>query len=480
MNRLTKLLSSLALALLMLSPMAGRAADSFKVVATIKPIHAILSGLMAGTTEPELLATGGSPYGLELSAAQRKSIREADLIVWVGPELETFMLEPLGQLGKETFILTLLDLPALKILDSRKEEGKRDPIFWLDSRNAMILINELARLLMDMDPAHAHVYARNRRAIYAKAAALDRQLEYGYRGLKGGVGLSYYDTLQYFEQAYALKIGGAITTSPVSPLDAQQLLDARRDLRDGVYACLLVETGEKPDNLPLLTSGIDIRIGELDTFGANYDAGPDLYFRIMEHNTSVIKSCLRPASLTPVSEEEAKHALIEEAPGEMEPGRRFMLIDHNGELFTDKDMLGKYQLIAFGYTSCPDICPTSLTILSSAMDLLGKQGRLVQPYFITVDPERDTAAVMKEYVGHFHKDLIGLTGSPAMIDRVAKAYKVRYEKVREEGAAPDDYIMNHSASIYFMAPNGEFITKFAYGLPAEEIVRKIRAYLPKN
>ena len=142
-------------------------------------------------------------------------------------------------------------------------------------------------------------------------------------------------------------------------------------------------------------------------------------------------------------------------------------------------MLGKFQLIYFGYTFCPDICPTSLQVISQALDMLGDKASLLKPYFITVDPERDNPKVMNNYVKYFNQDLVGLTGTKVMIERVAKQFKVRYEKVIEEGADPDLYIMDHSASVFLMAPDGEFITKFAHGISAKQMVESLRAYLPK-
>ena len=170
---------------------------------------------------------------------------------------------------------------------------------------------------------------------------------------------------------------------------------------------------------------------------------------------------------------EGEEVAVQEPAAPFRIGGKFMLTDHYGRLVTEKDLTGKYQIILFGYTFCPDICPTSLQVLSLAMDRLGEKAEKIQPYFITVDPERDTVKVMKRYIGYFSKRLIGLTGSKSMIERVAKQFNVRYEKVLEEGMEPDMYIMDHTASAYLMAPDGSFITKFAYGISPQQLVEKI-------
>ncbi|WP_199930472.1 metal ABC transporter solute-binding protein, Zn/Mn family [Sedimenticola thiotaurini] len=485
MNRLTAVffnsLHSILLALLLLVSQPLLADSAFRVVTSIKPIHSILSGLMVGTEGPQLLLDGEKlPFNYQMDAEQQTSLEQADLIVWVGPELEQFLVKPVAQAQQRgARVVTLLDNLELKILpsrwDKREDAELRDPYFWLDSRNVLILVDELSRALMDADTGRAHLYRRNRAQLLGRVAELDRKLEYGYRGLKSGVGMAYYDTLQYFEQAYALKIRGVLAQAPYQPVDALSLLQNHAKLKEGYYACLLTEYGMPMPELPLLTEDVDINIGTLDSFGATMEAGPDLYFELMQKNTDTIKACLQFDG--DAGQVAAKEELYE--PETAKVGAKFMLVDHNGQIFTDKDMLGKFQLVYFGYTFCPDICPTSLQVISQALNLLGERANLIRPYFITVDPERDNVDVMKNYVKYFNENLVGLTGSRSMIDRVVKGYRARYEKVEEEGGDPDLYIMDHTASVYLMAPNGEFITKFAHGISAKQMVDALNEYLPK-
>lgn len=163
-------------------------------------------------------------------------------------------------------------------------------------------------------------------------------------------------------------------------------------------------------------------------------------------------------------------ASTDETPG---ISGRYLLMDANGRAVSNEDFPGKFQLITFGYTFCPDICPTTLAEMSVIMEKLGKEGERLQPVFITVDPERDTAAVLRGYTTFFHPRIMGLTGSPALVRRAADNFKVRYEKAREPGAAIDHYSVDHSAGMYLLGPDGRYIRKFAYATPPEEVATTI-------
>ncbi len=156
---------------------------------------------------------------------------------------------------------------------------------------------------------------------------------------------------------------------------------------------------------------------------------------------------------------------------------RYLLMDTRGNAVTNKDFPGSFQLIAFGYTYCPDICPTTLSEMSVIMKRLGEQSERVQPIFISVDPERDTPATLSRYTAYFHPRIIGLTGEPALVRRVADNFKVRYEKYYEPGGDPRRYSMDHSAGMYLLGPDGSFAAKFAYAAPISDVTARIRTML---
>jgi protein SCO1/2 len=155
-------------------------------------------------------------------------------------------------------------------------------------------------------------------------------------------------------------------------------------------------------------------------------------------------------------------------------GGPFALIDQTGARRTDVDFRGKLLLVYFGFTYCPDVCPTDLQEIAAAVDRLGPAGDTVQPIFITVDPERDTPAHLKDYVSLFHPRLVGLTGSAAAIRDAARAYRTYYAKVPLDKG---DYTVDHSAFIYLMGRDGDYLGFFPPGTSAELMVGTLRPLL---
>lgn len=172
-------------------------------------------------------------------------------------------------------------------------------------------------------------------------------------------------------------------------------------------------------------------------------------------------------------------------------GGPFTLVDHSGKTVTDADFRGRHLLIFFGYTFCPDVCPTLLQTVSEAMDLLGKEAERVQPLFVTLDPERDSPEVLADYVGNFHPRFVGLTGTRDQIDVAAKAYRVSYMKFfpppgsllgdsdpeKDEEERDDNYFVNHSAVVFLIGSDGKYLTHFSHQTAPDVIATRIREYL---
>jgi cytochrome oxidase Cu insertion factor (SCO1/SenC/PrrC family) len=156
-------------------------------------------------------------------------------------------------------------------------------------------------------------------------------------------------------------------------------------------------------------------------------------------------------------------------------GGPFTLVDHTGKARRDEEFRGKLLLIYFGYSYCPDVCPTDLQQIGRAVDALGRDGDAVQPLFITLDPERDTAAHLAEYVPLFHPRLIGLTGRAEEIRKVALAYKVYYAKYPPGSS---DYVIDHSSFIYLVDQSGKYVGFFPPGTSAERMVEMLKLHLP--
>ena len=157
-------------------------------------------------------------------------------------------------------------------------------------------------------------------------------------------------------------------------------------------------------------------------------------------------------------------------------GGPFALVQGDGQKVTDRSFAGKYLLIYFGYTSCPDVCPTTLTAVAGALDALGAGAAKVQPLFITLDPWRDTPPVADRYARAFTPLLIGLSGSPEEIRRVADEYRVS-SAIQRDDRDPAAYALEHSAVLYLMAPDGRFIAPIKATDSSAAMARTIARYL---
>ncbi|MES2069038.1 MAG: SCO family protein [Pseudomonadota bacterium] len=153
----------------------------------------------------------------------------------------------------------------------------------------------------------------------------------------------------------------------------------------------------------------------------------------------------------------------------------FTLTDHNGKTRTLADFKGKAVVIFFGYTQCPDVCPTTMAEMASVMKQLGPQADKVQVLFVTIDPERDTQALLASYVPAFDPRFLGLFGDKAATDKVAKEFKVFYQKV--PGKTPDSYTMDHTAGSYVFDPQGRIRLFLRHGQGAEPIVHDLKLLL---
>ncbi len=168
---------------------------------------------------------------------------------------------------------------------------------------------------------------------------------------------------------------------------------------------------------------------------------------------------------------------VSQAPGVPRIGGPFTLVDQDGREVTDETYRGKFMLVYFGYTFCPDICPTSLTAITETLSILGPAADKIVPIFISVDPERDRPEYMKDYLQYFDTRFRGLTGTPDQVMSVAKAYRVYYIKMDKEGADPDDYLIDHTSNTYIMGPDGRFQAHFGHGTSPGEMAARIRELL---
>jgi protein SCO1/2 len=157
--------------------------------------------------------------------------------------------------------------------------------------------------------------------------------------------------------------------------------------------------------------------------------------------------------------------------GQAQVGGPFRLTDQTGKSVSDRDFRGRYMLIYFGYSFCPDICPTTLQVMADAIGKLGDKAARITPVFITIDPERDTPKVLKEYMNAFGPNFVGLTGSAAAIKDVEKKYRVYAEKKPLKGG---NYGMDHSSVLYLMGPDGRLVTYYDEAISPDNLAKELR------
>ena len=151
----------------------------------------------------------------------------------------------------------------------------------------------------------------------------------------------------------------------------------------------------------------------------------------------------------------------------------FALQDTDGQTYGMSDFRGKFSLVFFGFTNCPDVCPTTMSEVAQVMDDLGDDADMVQPLFISIDPERDRRQGLGEYVAAFHPAIVGLAGDDAATRAAADSFKVHFER-EADASAPDGYTMSHSPGLFLVGPDGEWLRQFAYETPAAEILADLK------
>lgn len=152
----------------------------------------------------------------------------------------------------------------------------------------------------------------------------------------------------------------------------------------------------------------------------------------------------------------------------------FTLADSEGRIRTAEEFRGKHLLVFFGFTSCPDVCPTTLSEVAQVMDDLGPDAAAVQPIFISIDPNRDVRLGLAKYTTAFHPTILGLAGSEAETQSAAASFKIFYER-EPDTSAPDGYTMSHSSGLFLVSPDGEWLGQYGYGTPASEILNDLKS-----
>jgi len=293
---------------------AGRAALAVPAVAvSIKPVHALVAGVMAGIGTPELVIVGaGTPHGAALKPSQSRIMRNADIVFWVGPELETGLAKSLSRRGARLKTVALSRAEGVLRLKLRLGgtwptmpsgdgamapggSGAFDPHIWLSPANAVAMVRAIADTLAGSDPANAVRYEANAEALRRRLRRLDGALDELLAPVRTVPYMVFHDAYQYFERHYRLAAAGALAVNPERKPGARRILEARRLLREARVRCLFGEPQYAPALVSALVRGTNVRTAMLDPLGAGIATGPDAYFIMMRNLAAALKSCLARA-----------------------------------------------------------------------------------------------------------------------------------------------------------------------------------------
>ena len=286
-----------------------------RTVVTIKPIHSLVAAVMAGIGQPHLLVTGAaSPHGHALKPSQARALAAAELVVWVGPEMESFFIKTAGSLPTTTTVLTLIMEPEVIKLRARRggawqghevdedhqgasdehAEGRHDidGHLWLDPENGRAIVALVADRLAGLDPANAAAYRANAIRVTRELQALEQEIAGLLAALRHVPYVVFHDAYQYFEARFRTNAVGSISISPDRPPSARRLLDIRRRIKGSGAVCVFAEPQFEPRLVDTVREGTPARAATLDPLGAAIEAGPDAYAALLRDLALALASCL--------------------------------------------------------------------------------------------------------------------------------------------------------------------------------------------
>jgi zinc transport system substrate-binding protein len=318
------LIKSFCFAAVLAAPLSASAEP--KVVVTTKPIHSLVSSVMAGVGQPKLIVDGAaSPHTFTLKPSAARAISKADVFIRVSDQLEPFTRKVVSSLQKSVTLITLADASGMALLDQREggsfeehehdgehgghghdehdhdssghsEHGAKDGHIWLDPENAKIIVENVAAVLAAKYPESADALKSNAASTLSKIDSMTAEIEGLLAPVKGKPFIIFHDATQYFEKRFGVVAGGSITVSPDVQPSAKRLTQVRKKIADLGAVCVFAEPGFQPKLVNAVTEGTKARSGSLDAEGALLDPGPDLYFVLMRGLARSLSSCLGPSA----------------------------------------------------------------------------------------------------------------------------------------------------------------------------------------
>ena len=317
-----KCIQNLAITIFILLFTANSSANAnIKVVASIKPIHSLASYLMDGVGKPDLIVDGyASPHEFAMKPSHAKMLQNADLIFWVGEDLENFLEKPLKSIAKKAEKIELIEIKGLTKLEFRernifeghddhghdehkehghKEDkhddhhehahGEHDPHIWLDPMNAKVILNEMVEHLIENDPKNASKYKSNLKKALKDIDKLNKDVKKELS--KSTASIVFHDAYQYFEKRYGVNILGAFTVNTDVMPGAEQLAEIREIIEHDKVTCVFSEPQFNPDIIKAVAKDMNIKTGVIDPLGATLDPSKDLYFKLIRNMSASFKGC---------------------------------------------------------------------------------------------------------------------------------------------------------------------------------------------
>ena len=293
----------------------GVSAETPNVVVSLKPIHSLVAGVMGEAGQPRLLLKGAaSPHTYQMRPSDARALAEADLIVWIGEPMETFLHRAIENLGSRSRVVTLHEVPGIRLLRNREggiwedddheephvdeheghghEHDEFNMHLWLDPDNAGRIVDAVADALGFLDPARSAIWRANAAATRKRIAELHASLEARLTPVRGRAFVAFHDAYQYFERAYGLNGKGAVAVDPARAPSAKRLVELRGALAEHEIRCVFTEPQFEPDLVRTVIEGSDVRTAVLDPIGAGAKAGPDAWIEIMRGLGDTMVRCL--------------------------------------------------------------------------------------------------------------------------------------------------------------------------------------------
>jgi len=286
---------------------SGSLAAAPKVVASVAPVHSLASAVMGDLGEPIQIVRGyGSPHAYQMRPSDAANLHDADLVLWIGPSLETFLQRPLSGHTDSSRVVTLSGIPGLALLANRRGgvrgdddhghdgAGSHDPHIWLSPFNAKVMAGAIAAELSALDPDNAATYHRNLLSLNNNIDAMAERIAARLAPVSGVPFVVFHDAFQYFEESFGLNAVGSVTVSPDHMPSARRIKALRDEIADSGARCVFREPQFESALVQVLLEDSEARAGVLDPLGTDATPGPNAYFELMDANADALLACLGP------------------------------------------------------------------------------------------------------------------------------------------------------------------------------------------